>query len=477
MAQVKLGIQGGKSDSVYSFTVRTANDPSTLNRATAFNAATNVLVFDEIKDGNTHDYIITVSARGCQTGYLTVPFQCTDTGACESVRGGNINAPAQVSINQPATLSVTQLAGSTPYTYTWSTSGGVISSTSSANTTVTFSQVGTYTITLVISNCGNSPITLTKTIQAVLETCDKTTALCYFYGMTDQGAYSSVSAASADACLNKDKVHLGSFSAGLTIGSTVFANAQAGSCGKVAPGFYTIRNSSNGCNAVSVADSLNNSIIQVDTTGKIVSLTPFTCNVDYTVVSTTQPICSSNVLTDALITLSDIKNANAYALCEGSTFNCTMNVPTGLINGSSTVINLGAPLAGQSKIYTLRLYMQGDTSKYKDVNLTITSPTNCASKAPTPTVDSATNEPLTGTNPVVYRTRITGTADCIGTINVYVFENGSYINKESIEITNTIWEIYPSIQPIGTSGQQLRVTLTCPNYTVESELSNTTTIG
>lgn len=481
MAQLKLDIAGGKPDSEYNFTVRTANDPSTLNRATAFNSATKILVFDEIKDGNSHDYIITVSAPGCQTGTLTVPFQCTDTGACESVKGGAINASSKIAINQPLSLGVTSLTGTTPYTYAWSTTGGTLSSTSTANTTITFSQLDTYTVTLVISNCGNTPITLTKTIEAVLETCDKSTAICYYYGLSNQGAYSNVNAAIAEGCAGKDTYYLGSFSAGLTVGSTVFASPDAGFCTKVAPGFYVLRTSSNGCIRSTDPQALYPSIMQVDASGIIVALHPYTCAIDFSVVSTTQPICNNNTVTEGLLTLNNIKNADSYIICEGSTFNCSMISPTGSITGTNAVIPLPPAISGETKIYTVRLYVKSDTTKFKDVNVTITSPSGCGAKSPTPvlTVAEVSGFPAASLKVTVF-------LQCLGPIKFYYFNDYTQAYEVAFEEPNptqlNFTKTYAAPDAVRDGrASTLTATVKCPAFGVDSDMADpiliSTTIG
>lgn len=471
MAQAKLSINA-PSDAVLSFIVREEAE-TTGNRFLSFNSSSSVLLFEEIQDGNLHNYRVTIQSPGCLSATQTIAFQCTDSGGCETVRGGEITGGSRVAINQPTPLSVVSLAGTTPYTYQWSTTGGTLSSNTTANTTITFGTVGTYTVTAVVGNCGNSPITLTKTIEVVLETCDKSSTTCYFYST----GYSTYQQAYSAACLDSATFTIGAFSNGVSLGSTAYVNRDSGSCVKLVQGYYAIKNSTNGCSNTTLQGTLINSIIQIDSTGKIVGTQPFTCGVDATLSSLQQPLCQGGVLTSAIASFSGISNADRYKVCEGSSFTCIMTVPDGFVNGSTTAVNLTAPFSGESKVYTIRFYAGSDTSKYKDVVVTVTSPTNCASKAPTPTLDDATNEPLVGTNPIEYRTRISGTADCVGTINVYVLENGGYINKQSVAITNTIWEIYPNIHPIGTSGQSMKVTLSCPDYDVESDFSNERIIG
>lgn len=471
MAQAKLSINA-PADAVLSFIVREESQ-TTGNRFLSFNQASSVLLFDEIQDGNVHNYKVTIQSPGCLSATQTITFQCTDSGGCETVKGGQIIASSKVGVNQPTPLSVVSLSGTTPYTYQWSTTGGTLSSNTTVNPTITFGSTGTYTITVVVSNCGNSPITLTKTIEAVLETCDKSSTTCYF---RSEG-YNSYQQAYNVACLNSGVFTIAAFSNALNLGSTVYADRDSGNCVKLAQGYYVIKNSTNGCSTTTAIGSLINSIVQVDTTGKIVGSQPFNCGVSATLATLQQPLCQNGILTSAVASFSGISNADRYRVCEGSSFTCAMNVPDGYVNGSTTAVTLTAPLSGESKVYTIRFYAGSDTSKYTDVVATVTSPTNCASKSPTPTVDGASIEQIVGTNPAQYQTRITGTAPCVGRIYLYLFENGTYVNKYDAEILTNNWEIVPNIQPFGTAGQLMKVSLLCPDYDLESDLSNSTTIG
>jgi hypothetical protein len=469
MAQVTLKPSGGKPDSVFSFIVREELE-TTGNRAISFNAATGVLLFDEVQDGNLHNYLVTMQAPGCLPATQKIPFQCTDTGACETVRYGVLMGSEKVAINQPTPYSVTSLAGTTPYRYTWSLSGGVLSSNSTAATTATFNQVGTYTLSVQITNCGNSPITLTKTIQVVLETCEKTNNTCYYYSTP----FPTFNEAFQAACIDNSTFVLGSFSNALNLGSVAYNSSDLGSCTKLSAGYYAVKTSSNGCSVNSVPASIIGTTIQIDSEGKIVGVQPFTCEVSATSSSITQPLCMNNTLTPAQVSFTGVSNADRYVVCEGSSFNCTMTSPTGFINGSTVVVTIPAPKPGTSSVFTVRFYNGSDFNKFKDVPVTITSPTGCGVKTPTPVLLNAEVFSVTNNGEQRFVTRLTGTTPCPGTMLVYLYNSTTqgYDPVYTTDVVEANWQITPTITGVNRAGQLIRVSMNCgAQYDSESELS------
>lgn len=88
-------------------------------------------------------------------------FDLLSAPSCVNLAGTVvISGPASFPRNQTGTYSLSVgglTAGSTPYTYTWSLSrGSILSGQGTSSITINAPSTGSLTITLVVSNCGNS---------------------------------------------------------------------------------------------------------------------------------------------------------------------------------------------------------------------------------------------------------------------------------------------------------------------------------
>lgn len=99
-------------------------------------------------------------------------------------------------------------------------------------------------------------------------------------------------------------------------------------------------------------------------------------------LSVDQPTCSNGVLSNAVLHLKNIQNANVYGYSEGGSYsgstNCAALTPFG---GSWVDFPVTAPPAGQSKQYTFRVYNSPDCGKWYDRTVTVTSP-SCETSQP-----------------------------------------------------------------------------------------------
>ena len=163
MAQFNVDNLQGSNGSL-TFLIREVNETNG-NRFISYNPVSKVVIFNEIQDGQLHNYSVTISSPGCQDATQIIPFQCTAVGACDPVHNGVIIVNGLPKPGEPLNFTVTNLYGSTPYTYLWSTTGGgVISSTTDPSTYITYTTPGTYTVTVTVGNCGTTPAIITKSI-------------------------------------------------------------------------------------------------------------------------------------------------------------------------------------------------------------------------------------------------------------------------------------------------------------------------
>lgn len=102
--------------------------------------------------------------QGEATVHLTV--QCTVLNPATI----QITGPDEVSIGDNVTYNVTGITGSTPYTYKWNVTNGIIIGSDSSNVVVVSSTAHPLQISVTVNNCGGlSSVTKTKEVNVISE--------------------------------------------------------------------------------------------------------------------------------------------------------------------------------------------------------------------------------------------------------------------------------------------------------------------
>lgn len=109
-----------------------------------------------------------IGTSGTETSCNILNFTIQDVNCCVGVSAGSLSGSLLVAKNTNQTYSIIDIAGTAPYTYSWSLlpgTGTIIGS--STNSAVTLQITESTTLSLTISNCnGNSEATLTLNIDA-----------------------------------------------------------------------------------------------------------------------------------------------------------------------------------------------------------------------------------------------------------------------------------------------------------------------
>jgi|ERR1051325_1538669 hypothetical protein len=224
----------------------------------------------------------------------------------------------------------------------------------------------TYVVSVTRSNCPLRTAEFTLTCGS--EGCTRLNATSYQLYSGGSQAYTSFTDVCAKYC-NNIFSEFTAYLTGTSVGSTVYSLGSG--CSVVSDGYYVVVD----------ANKQVVVIIRIQS-GKITETQP-ACNCSNPSigadVTLQQPLCVEAGLSQAVIYVMNVQNAQKYSLCEGSTFTCSNDCSTATtFVGGYASISVQAPQQGTQKNYVLRIYntLYG-CNVYRDYPLTITSPTCC----------------------------------------------------------------------------------------------------